>query len=370
MSAGCYVLRPAIRASTIGTTLSQGIRPLATATLKHESSHVASPQPPWTATIVRHKHPDRLKSAWQIANTMLPLAALWYLMYQCYFYSYWLVLLLAVPAAGLRVRVFIIQHDCGHRAYFRSRWANDLLGFACGIMTLTPYHFWRRAHSLHHATSGNLTHRGRGDVGTLTVAEYLGRDRWGRLRYRLYRNPLIMFLLGAGFLFFIRQRFTTGVPRNWRKERRSIHLTNLMLVGALILAGSTIGIVPFVLIELPTILLGAVVGTWLFYVQHQFEDAYWQPRGSWDFAESALAGSSYYRLPPVLQWFTGNIGFHHIHHLNSRIPNYHLPACYREEPSFRQAVTFGFWESLKCTRFKLWDEQNQRMVGFADVQQP
>jgi acyl-lipid omega-6 desaturase (Delta-12 desaturase) len=327
----------------------------------------AKNQPAWMATVARYSRPDRRKSLWQIANTLLPLAGIWYLMYQSYFCSYWLMLLLAVPAAGLRVRVFIIQHDCGHRAYFASRRANDLLGFVCGVMTLTPYHFWRRAHALHHATSGNLSHRGQGDVLTLTVAEYVLRSRWGRLRYRVYRNPLFMSLLGAMFLFLVRQRFTTGLPRTWYRERRGIHATNLLLLVVLALAASTIGVVPFLVIELPVITLAAVVGMWLFYVQHQFEDAYWQPRRSWDFAKSALAGSSYYRLPSVLQWFTGNIGFHHIHHLNSRIPNYYLAACYEAEPCFRQAVTFGFWDSLKCTRVKLWDERSQRMIGFVEA---
>jgi omega-6 fatty acid desaturase (delta-12 desaturase) len=323
---------------------------------------------PWAETVDRYKHPDRLKGWWQVANSFLPFFGVWYLMLLCTTAgAYWAALLLAVPAAGFRVRIFIIQHDCGHHAFFRSRWANDLLGFLCGIITLTPYHFWRRAHAAHHASSGNLDGRGQGDVDTLTVSEYLKKSRWGRLRYRLYRNPLIMFLPGASFLFIIRHRFTIGLPRAWRRERRSVHATNLGILTVLALAWWKIGLGTFLMIDLPIVMLGASIGTWMFYIQHQYEDAYWRPKGSWDFTRSALEGSSYYHLPPLLQWFTGNIGFHHIHHLNSRIPNYHLPACYAAEPAFRQGATLSLRESLKCPSLKLWDEESQRMVGFKEA---
>lgn len=322
---------------------------------------------PWSVTVAKYKRPSVLKSCWQMANSLLPFLGIWYLMYLSCAWYYWLTLLLALPAAGFLVRIFIIQHDCGHHSFFRNRLANDLLGFACGVITLTPYHLWRRAHARHHVSSGNLDHRGYGDVGILTVAEYLARSRWDRLRYRLYRHPLFMFFLGACFQFIILQRFTTGVPHSWRRERRSVHATNLGILAVLGAAWWTIGLPKFLLIQAPISVLGAAVGVWLFYVQHQYENAYWQPQKSWDFTTSALEGSSYYRLPPVLQWFTGNIGFHHIHHLNSRIPNYNLPACYAAEPAFRQAVTLGFWESLKCASLKLWDERLQRMVTLAEV---
>jgi acyl-lipid omega-6 desaturase (Delta-12 desaturase) len=303
-----------------------------------------------------------------VANSFLPFFGVWYLMYLCTTSgAYWAALLLALPAAGFRVRIFIIQHDCGHHAFFHSRWANDLLGFVCGIITLTPYHFWKRAHARHHASSGNLDCRGQGDVGTLTVDEYLQRSRWGRLRYRLYRHPLIMFLPGASFLFFVQHRLTTGLPRTWRRERQSVHATNLGLLAVLVLAWWKIGLLTFLMIDVPVVALGAAIGSWLFYIQHQYEDAYWRPKESWDFTRSALDGSSYYHLPPILQWFTGNIGFHHIHHLNSRIPNYHLPACYAAEPAFREGPTFGLWESLRCMSLKLWDERSQRMVGFKEA---
>ena len=243
-----------------------------------------------------------------------------------------------------------------------------MLGYACGIFTLTPYHFWKRTHARHHVSSGDLGHRGQGDVGVLTVDEYLGRSRFGRLRYRLYRNPVVMFAFGAGFLFLIRQRFTFSIPRAWRRERLSVHATNGGIFAMIALAWFTIGLPTFFLIHLPIVILAAAIGSWLFFVQHQFEDAYWEPHESWEFTRSALDGSSYYRLPRVLQWFTGNIGFHHIHHFDSRIPNYNLPTCYAAEPAFQQAVTLGIRDSLKCTRLKLWDEERQRMITFAQAE--
>jgi acyl-lipid omega-6 desaturase (Delta-12 desaturase) len=321
----------------------------------------------WSRTVAKYKRSSLLKGCWQLTNSLLPFLGLWYLMYLASLWHWWLVLPLAIPTAGFLVRIFIIQHDCGHHSFFESRWANDALGYLCGVLTLTPYHYWRRTHARHHVTSGNLTHRGHGDVGTLTVNEYLARSPLGRLRYRIYRHPLFMFFIGASYLFIVQQRFTNGVPRSWRRERISVYATNLAIAAALVIAWFTIGLPTFLLIELPVMILAAAAGSWLFFVQHQYEDAYWQPHRSWDFTRSALEGSSYYRLPRVLQWFTGNIGFHHIHHLNCRIPNYNLAACYDAEPTLRQAVTFGLVESLKCASLKLWDEDRQRMVTFSDI---
>jgi len=331
------------------------------------ASEPASTAADWCGTVSLYKHSSPLKSCWQVANSLLPFFGLWYLMYLSFFWSYWLTLLLAVPTAGFLVRIFIIQHDCGHHSFLANRRANDVLGFLCGVLTITPYYFWRRTHARHHVTSGNLNHRGHGDVGTLTVREYQDRSTWGRLRYRLYRNPLVMFFLGASFQFIVGQRFTHGIPRTWWRERLSVYGTNLAMITVLGVAWCTIGVPIFLLIELPLRVLSAAAGSWLFYIQHQYEEAYWQPQQSWDFLESALAGSSYYRLPRVLRWFTGNIGYHHIHHLNSRIPNYNLAACYAAEPAFRQVVTLGLWQSFRCASLKLWDEESQRMVTFADV---
>ena len=321
----------------------------------------------WTATVDKYKHPDLRRSCWQIVTSFVPFFSLLVAMYFSYFVSIWLLLLLAIPAAGFLVRIFIIQHDCGHRAFFRSRQANDVLGSLCGVLTLTPYQFWRRTHARHHVSSGNLDHRGYGDVMTLTVNEYRGRSKWGRFCYRVYRNPLFMFGFGASFMFLIQQRFTGGVPRSWARERMSVYGTNLAIVLILVAATYSIGLQVFLTITLPVVMLSAASGSWLFFVQHQYEDAYWEQGSDWDFTSSALEGSSYYELPSVLQWFTGNIGFHHIHHLNSRIPNYHLPTCYEAEAEFRKATTFGIRESFKCISFKLWDEDRQRMVGFGDI---
>jgi omega-6 fatty acid desaturase (delta-12 desaturase) len=315
----------------------------------------------------KYRHAPLWKSVWQVADSIVPFCALWYLMYLSTAWSYWLTLLLAIPTAGFLVRIFAIQHDCGHRSFFRSQRANDWLGYGLSVLTLTPYQLWRRTHARHHASSGDLHHRGQGDVTVLTVDEYLSRSSFGRLRYQLYRNPFIMFVLGASYLFIVRHRFTLGIPRNWRRERAGVHATNAALVAMIVLASFTIGLPTFFMIHLPVVILGATIGSWLFFVQHQFEHAYWQPHEDWDFARAALDGSSYYQLPKVLQWFTGNIGFHHIHHLDSRIPNYNLAACHAAEPAFQNVVTLGVRDSMNCMRLKLWDERQQRMVAFSDA---
>jgi omega-6 fatty acid desaturase (delta-12 desaturase) len=288
-------------------------------------------------------------------------------MYLGIFWSYWSTLVLAVPAAGLLVRLFIIQHDCGHRSFFQSQRANDFWGAFFGFLTLTPYHSWRRSHSRHHSTSGNLTHRGHGDVWTLTVDEYLNSSRVVRWRYRVYRHPLFLFVIGPFLLFVMQQRFTYSLPRTWRRERQSVYLTNLGILAMVSLAWSTIGLNAFFLVHTPIIVLAAGFGSWLFFVQHQYEHAYWQPRERWEFVRAAFEGSSYYRLPRALQWFTGNIGFHHIHHLDSRIPNYNLSTCFAAIPELRQAVTLGVWDSVQCTKLKLWDERRECMVTFNDL---
>jgi omega-6 fatty acid desaturase (delta-12 desaturase) len=303
-----------------------------------------------------------------VVNSLLPFCGLWYVMYLSLSWSYWLTLLLAIPTAGLLVRLFIIQHDCGHYSFFRSRRANDVLGTFCGLLTLTPYRLWRRSHSRHHASSGNLTHRGHGDVWVLTVDEYFSRSYWGQLQYRLYRHPLFLFAIGPSLLFIVRQRLTYCVPRAWQRERNSVHITNLGILAALIAAWCTIGLASVLLVHLPILVIAASIGSWLFFIQHQYETAYWQRNDRWDFIRSAFDGSSYYRLPRLLQWFSGNIGFHHIHHLESRIPNYNLPVCYAAYPELRQAVTVSLRDSIRCSRLKLWDEQLQRMVTFNEAE--
>jgi acyl-lipid omega-6 desaturase (Delta-12 desaturase) len=313
------------------------------------------------------KRSDPRKSLWQAANTIVPLGCVWALMYVSLSWSYLLTLALAIPAAGLLVRLFIIQHDCGHQSFFPSRRANDLLGAFCSVFTLTPYRLWRRSHSRHHASSGNLNHRGHGDVWVMTVDEFQNASPLDRLKYRAYRHPLFLFVIGPSLHFILRNRFTVGLPSNWRRERRSVHGTNIALAGMVLVACWTIGPAAFFSVHLPVVALAASIGSWLFFVQHQYEQAYWEPDDRWDFLRSSLEGSSYYRLPRVLQWFTGNIGFHHIHHFDSRIPNYHLAACLTAVPQFHRVVTLGFWESMKCHRFKLWDEHRRQMVTFREA---
>lgn len=321
----------------------------------------------WNETIARFKRPSLARSLWQVVNTLTPFCCLCYLMTLTYPWSYLLTLALALPTAGFLVRIFILQHDCGHHSFFRSKRANDILGSLLGVLTLTPYHLWRRSHARHHTTNGNLNHRGHGDVVTLTVDEYYSRSQRGRLAYRLYRHPLFMFFIGASFLFIVYQRFGYYLPKAWCRERNSVYLTNLGIATALVAAHFTIGVVPALLIYIPVAMLGAAVGSWLFFVQHQYEEAYWQPQPSWDFTRAALEGSSHYRLPAVLRWFTGNIGLHHIHHLNSRIPNYNLPVCHEAEPAFQECVNFGLRDGWKCASLKLWDETQQRMITFREA---
>lgn len=284
-------------------------------------------------------------------------------MYWSLDYSYLLTLALAVPTAGLLVRIFIISHDCGHGAFFPSRRANDIVGGITAFLCSTPYHYWKHDHAVHHASAGNLDKRGRGDIWTMTVREYESAPWAKRLAYRLYRNPLILFGIGAFSVFVLEYRVP---PRNGTaRDRVSVWRTNAGLLGVLVLAYFTIGLVDFALIFAPIYLLAAGAGAWLFYVQHQFEDVYWARDKEWDYVAACMLGSSYYRLPRVIQWFTGNIGFHHIHHLSAKIPNYFLEKCHKENPEMRHVHELSLWSSLRCMRYRLWDEEKGQLITFA-----
>jgi len=319
---------------------------------------------PWTELLGPYAEPSKGRSIFQVLNSAVPFALLWFLMLVSLEFSYWIPLLLAPPAAGFLVRLFIIQHDCGHGSFFRSRTANNTLGSVLGVLTLTPYAYWRRTHSIHHATSGNLDHRGFGDVTTLTVKGYLSLTRWKRALYRIYRNPLILFGVGPVYEFILRQRFPFHLPWSWRREWASVLWTNLAILAVVATMWMTIGIQAFLAVQLPITLVAGAAGIWLFYVQHQFEDTYWERDDAWNFHAAGLDGSSYYDLPAILHWFTGNIGVHHIHHLSSRIPNYRLLKCFRENPELQQVTRLSLWGSLKCARLKLWDEERKKLVGF------
>jgi omega-6 fatty acid desaturase (delta-12 desaturase) len=296
------------------------------------------PSRSWQEIVAPYARTNPRRAMAQLLNTGLPLLFLMaVLIYGAR--SPWLTFLFAPPAVFLLVRLFAIQHDCGHGSFFASRRANDLLGRAIGLLTLTPYAFWRNAHAVHHATSGNLDRRGIGDITMLTVREYWALSKWRRLLYRAYWHPLVMFGLGPIYLFVIRNRIPTANPLRHRKIWSSILGTNSALGTIVLLMVATVGARAFMLAYLPVILMAASIGIWLFYIQHQFEHAYWSPRADWDFHKAALQGSSFYDLPAALHWLTGYIGFHHIHHVCSKIPNYRLRECFNQNPEFprRQA---------------------------------
>jgi omega-6 fatty acid desaturase (delta-12 desaturase) len=281
--------------------------------------------------------------------------------------GYWLTLLAAIPTAGFLVRLFMIQHDCGHGALFSGRRVNDWVGRVIGVLTLTPYDYWRCAHALHHAGSGNLDRRGFGDIDTLTVQEYLALSRLQRLRYRLYRHPLVMFGIGPAYLFMIQHRLPLGVLLKGRLPWFSTMLTNAGILGASLGVILVVGLEAFLLIQLPLVLIAASAGVWLFYVQHQFEATHWSRGHDWQHEEAALHGSSYYDLPPLLMWFTGNIGIHHLHHLASRIPFFRLPRVMKDHPELNQIGRLTIRESLATVRLTLWDEHKRRLISFREL---
>jgi acyl-lipid omega-6 desaturase (Delta-12 desaturase) len=324
----------------------------------------------WTQTLARYRQPNTGRGIVEIGITVIPLVILWTLIWATLGLSYWLSLLLAVPAAGFLVRLFMIQHDCGHGSFFRHRLANDWVGRVIGVLTLTPYDFWQRTHALHHASSGNLDRRGFGDIDTLTVREYRAMRFWGKLRYRLYRHPAVMFGIGPAYLFVVRHRLPFGLMRSGWRPWLSTMATNFAI--ALIVATLIwlIGVKAFLLVHLPVMLLAASAGVWLFYVQHQFEQTTWEGDEAWCRHEAALHGSSHYELPAVLRWFTANIGMHHIHHLCSQIPYYRLPRALRDHPELRGISRLTLLQSLRCVRLVLWDEGQRRLVTFRDARAP
>jgi acyl-lipid omega-6 desaturase (Delta-12 desaturase) len=324
----------------------------------------SSPSRSWQEIVAPYAQANRRRAVAQLLNTGLPFLLLMAVLIYGARSCLWLMFPLAPAAVFLLVRLFAIQHDCGHGSFFASRRANDLLGRAIGLVTLTPYAFWRNSHAVHHASSGNLDRRGIGDITMLTVREYRALSRWRRLVYRAYRHPIVLFGLGPVYLFVIKNRIPTVSPLRHRKVWSSILGTNLALAVIVVLMVLTVGTHAFLLGYLPVILLAASIGIWLFYIQHQFEHAYWARGSNWNFHKAALEGSSFYDLPGVLHWLTGYIGFHHIHHVCSRIPNYRLRECFNQNPEFRAAKRLTLLDSLKCLRLTLWDEERQLLVSF------
>lgn len=305
------------------------------------------------------------RSIWQLTNTMVPFFILWYLAYLSLSVSYWLTFALTVPAAGFLIRIFIIFHDCCHHSFFKSRKANEIVGTLTGILTCCPYSQWKHTHSVHHATSSNLDRRGIGDIWTLTVDEYLALSPLRRMIYRVYRNPLVMFGLGPIYVFLIdyrRNRKGAG-----KKERINTYVTNLGIVGTAGLLCWILGWQQFVLVQGPIFFLSGMAGIWLFYVQHQFENSYNEIEEEWDYVSAAMQGSSFYKLPKILHWITGNIGYHHIHHLSPRVPNYYLHRVHNSNPSLQKVQAIGLLSSLRSLRYRVWNEHSKKFVGFREI---
>ncbi len=316
----------------------------------------------WKQIVEKYQHPSTGRAIWQIINTFGGYALLWYLMYRSLAISVWLTIPLTILAGGFVVRIFIIFHDCGHGSFFKSRRANEIVGFISGVLTFTPFYHWRWEHAIHHASAGQLDKRGTGDIWTLTVQEYLESSVWKRFAYRLARNPIILFVIAPVIAMLVKQRFPSAKAN--RKERSSVYWMNLAILGMVAGMSALIGIKAYLLLQLVVIAVAGSAGFWLFYVQHQFEGVYWERGEEWDYTAAALQGSSFYKLPKILQWFTGNIGYHHIHHLSSRIPNYNLERCHKAHLMFQGVKPITLFSSLKSLNFRLWDEKLKKLVGF------
>ena len=328
------------------------------------AAELPPPDPSIGEELAPYQRSSRRRAILQILTSALPYAVCWYLMIHSLQYGYWLTCLLAVPAAGFYLRSFMILHDCAHGSFFSSRPANNALGFALGVLTLAPFAFWRKTHLIHHATSGDLDRRWWGDVTTLTVREYAALPKARQRMYRLYRHPLFMFGIGVFLLFLVFHRFPWRIPSDWKREWRSVHLTNAVLALVGVVMVFSIGLTSFLMILIPILAIASSWGGLFFFVQHQFEDTYWRPNDEWNFHQAGLQGSSYFELPRLLQWFSANIGFHHIHHLSARIPNYNLEACFRAVPQLQNPSRVSLGQSWRLASLKLWDEEQQRLVGF------
>jgi omega-6 fatty acid desaturase (delta-12 desaturase) len=322
----------------------------------------------WIGILSRYRDPSVVRSTFELIVTAAPFALLWLASWAAWEFGHgWISLLLAAPAAGFLVRLFMIQHDCGHGSFFRHRATNDWVGRIIGVLTLTPYDAWKRAHAIHHGTSGNLDKRGTGDLETMTVREYRAQPLLGRLRYRLYRNPLVLFGLGPIYMFILRHRLPLGSTLVQWRAWISPMATNLGIAAVVVGMMWLVGVKVFLLTQVPITLIAGSIGIWLFYIQHQFDDTFWAEGDAWNVHEAALRGSSYYVLPGVLRWLTANIGMHHVHHLHARIPYYRLPQVLREQARLASASRVSLLESLRCARLALWDDVERRLLSFREA---
>jgi len=319
----------------------------------------------WMELVAPFRGADTRRSVIQLSVTAACFVGFWVAAYLSLQVHYALTLALAFPAAGFLMRLFLIQHDCGHGSYFRSRRARDSVGFAIGVLLLTPYQYWRRTHAYHHAHSGDLDFRGFGDVDTLTVREYEALSQARRIGYRLYRHPLILLTAGPLFHFLIKHRYPWDIPRSWKQAWASVWWTNLAIAGVILAAALTIGVDRFLLVQAPVTVIASAAGVWLFYVQHQFEETYWHHHEDWDYFDAAVLGSSHLILPWPFAWLTAHIGIHHVHHLSALVPNYRLAECLAANPEFGRATTLRIRDTIPLFRLTLWDEDAQRLVGFS-----
>jgi len=318
----------------------------------------------WSSIIRNYSQPNAFKSWWQVINSFVPYFLLWVIMIYTLKYSYWLTLFFSIIAAGFLVRIFIIFHDCGHKSFFKSRTLNNVVGIIAGAFTFTPYHKWHYEHLVHHRTVGNLDKRGVGDVMIWTVEEFKNSPKMKQLSYRIYRNPVVLLIIAPFFIFTLFDRFPN--KKVSKRINLYVHLTTLGLIVIVTAVSLFIGFKTFILIQIPVLFIGAIFGVWLFYIQHQYKEVVWERTEKWDYTTISMYGASYMKFPKILQWFSGNIGFHHIHHLSSKIPNYNLEKCVRENPIF-QKEHLTILSSLQCLKYRLWDEENHRIVSFREA---
>lgn len=332
-----------------------------------ESEVEQIPARDWIKTLTNYRKPDHLRSVLEIVITGVPFILLWLAAWQAMSISYWLSLAICIPASAFLVRIFLIQHDCGHGAFFSNTATNDWVGRILGVVTITPYYVWRRAHAIHHASHGNLDKRGVGDIDTLTVSEYKDRTPWERFKYRIYRHPFILFGFGPAYIFLIQQRWPSGFERKGWRFWWSAMGTNLAIIVVWGLVINFVGLKTFLMLQIPMTILASSIGVWMFYVQHQFEDMVWDEDEDWDLQHAAFYGSSHYDLPVVLRWLTASIGVHHVHHLSSRIPYYRLQDVLRDHPKLKEVKRLTLIKSFSCIKLQLWDEKASKLISFADA---
>ena len=324
----------------------------------------------WRQIIQKYQVPNNRKAFLQILNSFLPYIGLWVLMYFSLNWSIWLTILIGMVNVFFLVRIFIIQHDCGHQSFFKSKRMNNLIGLFCSFFSTIPFKYWAKVHNHHHGHTGQLEERNIGDINFITVKEYRSRGKWKRFSYRLFRHPLVLFVVAPFWYFIFSNRFPSFNLRGWNKVRRTQVLNNLLIVGVYTGLALLLGWKKFLLIQLLLVFVFFCVAFWFFYVQHQHEEGYMRWRENWDYLVASIRGATYYKLPKMFQFLTGNIGLHHIHHLSARIPNYNLETCLKDNPLFtKYANVITFWQSIKLAANKLWDEESQRMISFAEFYQ-